>query len=440
MNDIYFPGMNETDKAKLTQYITINNEKTGKPDKIQLGTLINALSISTDTTPTTNITSVTYAEAQTLITNSELITGDHYLISDKADNGIVLLAISNNQFSLEGQGIFLNPDFQNAILPTSGYTSVGVWHSGLLLLIAESSVAFWNGIEYINLTGLVGTQPDGDAVNWIAVSKTVNPELYVEEVDFILYDFANDKITNRIDKRNNNVRGYCAESADSAIDVFQWGNDEVSSNIVEHFAKIDCLNNRGKIVGNTVSLYINLNITELNVGELYNNVISGQYTITANFNSFISLSNCNIFANFSFVFDSAVSYDSETLNSLGSTFEADLDISDAGVFLYNVGIGTLTIPTALNYVGIFNLTNSAADNITYIENLPLNHKSRFYCSDGTTVGFIHTAIATILIPSNELISDGAATNTIVGRTNGSDFMEYEKAGDLNRRYNAVIAA
>ena len=52
--------------------------------------------------------------------------------------------------------------------------------------------------------------------------------------------------------------------------------------------------------------------------------------------------------------------------------------------------------------------------------------------------FSHAAIVGAIL--DQLVSDAAATNTITGRTNGSDFIEYERAGNLNRRYNAVILA
>jgi hypothetical protein len=98
----------------------------------------------------------------------------------------------------------------------------------------------------------------------------------------------------------------------------------------------------------------------------------------------------------------------------------------------------LIIPTNLNYVGVFTIINNTGQTITKIVNLPASHKVRFYVENGNTQLFSHTTIANPAV--NLLVSDAAAVNTIVGRADGSDFIEYELSGRKNRRYNAVIAA
>lgn len=432
-NEAYFPGIPETDKVKTSQYLLINNEKTGKPDKIQLGNFLSNLNIQTDSDITNNVLEVTYAEAQALVASSSLVVGEHYKLTDKADLGIILLAVSNNQFSLEGEGIFLNPDFQG--VGSLAFNIKDVWYAGGEggLGYVNGDVVFWNGLHYqvTDSGAFAGTDPSVTPLAYTLLSKSV-ANGYIEETDFILYDFDSDRVIERNDKRGNKIRGYASEPNNSAIDVFQWGNDLVKSNIVQNFAYFECYNNRGRIFGNILSLYVIVNVTNENLGELYNNIISGQYTITADFDAFVSLTSCNIFTPYSFTFINTISSDRKMLDFNNSTFEVDIDITTRLV------AGTLTLATAHKYIGIFNLLNSAGQTVDKIVNLPATHKCRFYPTAGATQLFSHTAIAGAIL--DQLISDAAAINTITGRTNGSDFIEYERAGNLNRRYNAVIAA
>lgn len=419
-NEAYFPGIPETDKVKNSQYVIINNEKTGKPDKIRLDKFITNLNLTTDTTPTNNITSVTYSEAQTLITNSGLIAGEHYLISDKADAGIILLAVSTNQFSLEGQGIFLNPDFQNVY-----GSNVGVWHSGLVGLVLGTSVVIWDGLHYESVTGAVGTAPSGDVVNWVLVPKSAAD--YIEEVDFILYDFDNDAIFERHDKRGNKWNP-------SYITSFQAGNDQTLGNVVSHQSDVNIINQRGLITNNTFAGTNNgYLIADNNFTGFFRNNYLKDTNITIEGTATVEVCNIQLTSG-SIVFETGVLHQNKTINDLGSTFEADLDMDDAAIYTAN----QLTIPTTLNYIGIFTLRNNGAVTIDKITNLPSTHKVRFYVQAGNSKLFSHTTITNPAV--DLLVSDAAAINIIVGRADGSDFIEYELSGRKNRRYNAVIAA
>lgn len=55
----------------------------------------------------------TYSEILTLKNNSDLVPGQKYLISDKADTGIILESTTHNEFLTTALGGFLNPDYQN---------------------------------------------------------------------------------------------------------------------------------------------------------------------------------------------------------------------------------------------------------------------------------------------------------------------------------------
>jgi hypothetical protein len=168
---------------------------------------------------------------------------------------------------------------------------------------------------------------------------------------------------------------------------------------------------------------------------------SGMGTWQANFNATKGLYGCNIESYNSWTFDNTCGglingYEGKSIVGNYSDFPATLDMTDGED--YDLASTTLTIPTNNKYIGIFTLNNNAGATITKIVNIQTYLKTRFYVESGNTQLFSHETIATA--SANELVSDAAAINTIVGRINGSDFIEYEKSGTLNRRYNAVILA
>jgi len=180
----------------------------------------------------------TYAELAALKSGSDLIPQARYFISDK---DIYLTAITNNTLKLEGVYIARVPDYVNA---TTFFE--GVWNSSLSGLVANQSLVAWNGFNYKNKTGLVGTAPDGDTANWQFLATTDSS--YQIEMDYIHYDFDNDTIILRIDKRGNCVEttfllntffGY------SPIDKFQWGRNDNACNT----AKCAVFNNLNALNG-----------------------------------------------------------------------------------------------------------------------------------------------------------------------------------------------
>lgn len=406
---------------KLTAGQQKNGRATGSRDREIFHSEFNGLFAEQLATYTLGgIIPVTYAEAQTLITNSSLEEGNHYFLSDKADAGILLLAVTTNQFSLEGQGVFLRPDFQNTYL-----NNVGGWHSGLAGLVANTSVTIWNGLQYTNLTGVVGTAPDGDLVNWAVIPKT--NLTYIQEIDFILYDFVGDSIIEINDKRNNKI------VTAQAVENFQFGNDSVRNNTVISNGLLSCINQRGVVINNVVESNGALVLSELHEGTIrFCSFIANQ--VNGDLDAGIEYTECYFDLIFNITLVPSVSQIDKKISKNESTFEIDLDMTDGAD--YTLATTTLDITTDRNYFGIFNLLNNTGQTISKISNLPSTHKSRFYVENGNTQLFNHNTI--IGAVANMLVSDAAAINTITGRINGSDLIEYEKAGNLNRRYNAVI--
>lgn len=121
-----------------------------------------------------------------------------------------------------------------------------------------------------------------------------------------------------------------------------------------------------------------------------------------------------------------------------SNWELTVDCSNPAN--YDLPTLTLTIPPAgTNFYGIIILTNSTGLVIQKIVNESDNHITRFMPADTFSVSFKHTLIS--LAVANDLLCDApGSTNLITGRANGSDFIEYEVAGTMKRRYNLVLIA
>lgn len=399
----------------------IYNTESGLDARVKINTAFDALY----SMESGGLIEITYSDAQTAISGLLLSVGSYYKITDRADGGIILLAVSTNQFSLEGKGIFLNPDFQlvgqwELNWRTTG-DIVGIWVAADEGSFGNGSIVFWNGYHYLVIDdgSFDGSDPATNTTSYQVLTKSV-ANGYIKEVDFILYDFDNDSVIKREDKRNNSVNG---------VAKFQWGNDNVYNNTFLSNAGKDIENQRGEFYGNTIADSGYITATNEFTGVFnYNLVGKSTWSVESN----IDITKCTLNQFHSGVTTLAFTAEGKTIDNLGSNFEANLDIATA------FAAGTLTIPNTLNYIGIFRLVNSAGETIDKIENLPTNHITRFYPTRGATQLFSHTAIGVAV--ADELVSDAAAINTITGRAHGSDFIEYENEGNLNRRYNAVILA
>lgn len=236
---------------------------------------------------------VTYANLGTLITNSALQKGVQYHIYDRADLGIRLTATSTNTISLEGQGGFYNPDFQDvgdysgvaAITGIAAGTRLGIlsdWSS----IPVVGSIVIWNGLHYqlVTLVGFDGTPPDTNPAYTVLPKPTPGMGIgasdvgYIEEWDVIEFDFANDWLQYRADKLGNTF-AYSKATDDnifglgySAIVDFQWGNATKCFGNKISQSRLSNLNTIGSVFGNV-----------LDSGALmFNNIVDADAFLIAN--------------------------------------------------------------------------------------------------------------------------------------------------------------
>ena len=107
--------------------------------------------------------------------------------------------------------------------------------------------------------------------------------------------------------------------------------------------------------------------------------------------------------------------------------------------IYDLATKKLIIPSDYSYCGIFTLTNTTSKTIEKIANSSSSHNSTFKPNNAEIVLFKHTLVSSAT--ANDLLCDApSSTNTITGRTNGCDFIEYQNSGNLLLRFNLVVVA
>ena len=368
-----------------------------------------------------------------------------YLITDRADQGVVLDVFNdangNISVSKNGSGIYLVNDYGNVgdYSGVASYTGIPlgtvnheVWESSMEAGLSDGDILFWDGYHYqvISTAAFAGTSPSATPLAYEILPKNIAESLtfgYIKNTDRIVYDVISDIFSERADSLGNLVK------MDNAIDGFQWGNPDVSKcNILA--GVYNCINQKGQISSITIVAGDSL-ITSDNThkGIITHNTFGGEVTLILNMNSTFSFSSNYFYDTVnSFIIDGTVNHTNKTYDNGYSTFDGEADMS------VDFAAGVLTVPLAINYAGVITLNNNTGQTITKIAATFAVKKRKYIVEAGNSQTFSHTAIGVAV--AENLVSDAAAANIVVGRANGGDFIEYERLGNLNVRSNAAIMA
>lgn len=231
----------------------------------------------------TTFTSLTYSALSTLISSNTLIQGSFYLITNAIfinsvgvyfeTVSVLVQAVSTNEISLDGSGVFLNADYQGVgnYSGVAGYVAPnqGVWVSAGTYVVGN--VVIWNNYHFVNNTGVnTLTAPDSDSVNWTRLNKTTTTG-YIMEIDMVKYNVATNQITYREDVRDNRIENNIDTFIRiEAFNVFQWGNNNVQNNTVSYESAIENWNNRGIFNGNVVKNNSQVNAFNTDLASQFN--------------------------------------------------------------------------------------------------------------------------------------------------------------------------
>ena len=289
-------------------------------------------------------------------------------IPSQPDTTMVLFCTSSNEIGLGGKGTFLNADWQavgdyTGVVGVTGIafgTQLFQWYAGIEATAVNGDVVIWDCLHYqvTDDAAFAGTDPAATPLAYTLLPKATANVGYVQEVDEIEFDFPNDWLQYRADKRGNRLLYTSFDEAGfgfTALNLFQWGNDAWIYNVV-FGGWIDQLNFAGTIDGNILEKY---GVIESNTG------VGG--SITANQIG----SNCSISNN-----DLDAAYISGNV-LYGNTGIAQLILTTGEVFGFNIlssgGGGYPTTGTNQRYSAVIgNNTFESSYDITGLTTLNVN--------------------------------------------------------------------
>jgi len=242
------------------------------------------------------ITSLTNAEMLALINTSLVIPSKFYNITDAifTDGGVIVQGINiNSKTTVQGSGYFLNADYQkigNYSTVVGFNSALGLWSSTISPVTIGDCVVY-NNYNYKNLTGVWGTSPNTDLVNWQILPKLVTNG-YILEIDFIKYNINSNLILFRADSRGNEVDLFTkALGQPNTLLDFQWGRANTQFNKVTGQSELFFTNSNANIKYNIInsSTLRDSSITGGRQGEINKNtIINSSITLNSTFGSVIS--------------------------------------------------------------------------------------------------------------------------------------------------------
>jgi hypothetical protein len=197
----------------------------------------------------TAITEDTYANIEIERAAGTLTPNAQIIVTDRCDLGMLLtVADDPTVINYAGIGGWLNCDFQavgnyDGVVGLTGVavgTTRGVWYADLEdLPLVTGDIVFWNLTHYqlIDDAEMDGTDPATNTVAYQVLPRATAEMGYIAEYDPIEYDWTNDWLQYREDKRGNKYRYSSAdigEFGQSAIPLFQWGRNTVYSNVIDN--------------------------------------------------------------------------------------------------------------------------------------------------------------------------------------------------------------
>jgi hypothetical protein len=278
-----------------------------------VGADVNATAIGTSVTVAiqSNFAVVTYAQLQTLISTNALIPSQQYLITDAIFTftaygtnptvSIIVEAVTNNEITISGNGIFLNADYQgvgdySGVVGFAG--QLGIWYSGIPCI--AGNVVIYNNYHWLSLNGTSISPPPTDLVGWVLLPQS-STNGYITEIDIIKYDVAINHITYREDIRNNRIENNMVTYfVKECFWVFQWGNNKCIQNTILSESYFDVGNSTGIVSDNIITQSSFIDTRVAITGLFSSNVIENNSIlnifgcdgeITGNLFHFISIDN-----------------------------------------------------------------------------------------------------------------------------------------------------
>lgn len=215
--------------------------------------------------------------------------------------GVMILGSPNNSFWADGDVIRCDDDGDSVII--SGVSeSTDFYNLGDIVII--------NGMHYqvTNQSQLGNGYPD-ESDAYTLLQKEQTGMGYIPVADFIMYDFANDKIIRRCDAYENII-------GKESVGQFQFGNPVVYQNNTVTGTIININTRAEQFGGNSTSGQVVLNSTEACVGSVISNTFTGASQVFADVNAGKTIQGCIVITQYSdnYTFDQDTDYLGQYLN------------------------------------------------------------------------------------------------------------------------------
>lgn len=293
-----YSGLTQTN---ISNSFVIGNNNFVKSDTLTIG--LNNIEI---TSPTASITfqyqDITYTELSDLKTNSLLVKGKYYRITDRSDFGIILLAVTENELSANGVRLMSVPYTYNVGTLPSGDYSKGIWSATFTFSV--NNYCIWGGDLWVNTTGSNSPALSNvklDNANFVRANR-LDLNLYKVMSFGIKYDFDNDFICEQSDL-NNNIVGISFEEYTylslgyNPCDITDWNanyniyNNRCKLGICNNFTTQIYDNNCDSIYSNTTDLIFQNDVYKINNNKLQSGCYIAQNKINGGIYNNVGVAN-----------------------------------------------------------------------------------------------------------------------------------------------------
>jgi len=388
--------------------------------------------------PYAPLISITYGNLQTLISNRQISPGQHYLINDKGDEGVIVTGATDSSVSEEAIANMLNADFQKVgdYSGISGFVfgtnlQLGIWT--IALTPNKNDICIWNNDHYINKLGANDiTSPDIDGVNWKKISTrdvvsgfiresrnimfSMDYGLWFSEKDFTgndvfgnhhLFPWGNtliSKTTALLGNTNTDLRNFLGSMNDNNFDLEFGASAIIADNTTT--AQIITTTIKGDALNPTTVDFTNCE------GSITNCWFSNGCHLTIPMQPASALTNIKIHLPFIISFDPNTTLTDITIENGFSNYTGIIDIT---------ALDTIDLVTneAAGIISLF--SSNATETIKTISMSQEYFPVRFYVEPGLTVTFISLGITGI-----KLVGGGPA---IINGTTG-DWIEFQSIGGV----------
>ena len=426
--------------------------------------------------------SLTRVEMRALISTGTVTAGQTYFITDVGMAGIQVQGIDANSITSQGQYIGYFPDYQNE----SG-DFAQVWNV-MLASCTVGKLYAWDGAMYESVNGVTGSDPStAPTSEWLLIDKT--DSRYQKEILTVQYDVVSNTISKGEDARGNIITGSLGFA------TFKWGCDTCNNNTMSNTIG-DVYNLGGIVAGNsfvsceirypfftgdlegntftsTIVSCTSINPVFVNLAQCYSS--GGEILVeNASTTDDVNISGCQFFGASGSAINIISSGKTITKTTfannqkIAGTFSAicgNFNLSDSYIGLYivlsknssglyvtssysnheatidldsNMTGNKLSMPSEAQGAGVWILTSAATKTINEIymtttvdATFPITIKP----ANGKSV-----VIDTIAIGSattDNIVSSGT-NETLVGRTNGSDFYTIQRSGTMWQKVNSSV--